>query len=514
MPVQNKPECETPLTVLSRRAQISPLCFLCVAAIQLLTMPSLALAANAGDDCTAAKADTWEVSTSDPSTQIHCDGSKWRVLGKLDDSGAPTSRIKQTITFGDSSSVCGSAMEGSIRFNSGSATWDFCNGTIWTSFENVGGDLCVTPVLCPNIGDTCNDGNANNNPDPKFAGFMAYNGSNTCEPLFTTQANQSSSTWKTSTGSNDIATDSHEDGKINDNQIANSNTFPAFKVCKDLTYGGYTDWYLPAMQELNLLYKNQTAIGSFTANYYVSSSEYTTIKYWNLGFDYGGNDNQDKNLAAYVRCVRRNPVCSRSGLVGHWKFNETSGTTATDSASGYNGTLTNMDPATDWVTGKISGALDFDGSNDYVRVSQIAPLNVSVFTFAAWVYQTDNSGVRGVFGGQSNGMPNLVLYNADLRFEKQGISTIATIDTNLALNTWYHVALTYDASGNYVFYLNGLVTGSGNSPQTFTFSDRLIGSRYTGSGYFSGMIDDARIYNRVLSLTEISNLYNVGTGCQ
>src|SRR3989344_5194629 len=59
---------------------------------------------------------------------------------------------------------------------------------------------------------------------------------------------------------------------------------------------------------------------------------------------------------------------SVNGLVGYWNFNDGSGTTAEDkSGQGNNGTLTNMDPATDWVDGKVgSGALDFDGSNDYV----------------------------------------------------------------------------------------------------------------------------------------------------
>jgi hypothetical protein len=53
-----------------------------------------------------------------------------------------------------------------------------------------------------------------------------------------------------------------------------------------------------------------------------------------------------------------------SGLVGHWTFNEGSGTVAGDSSGLWNtGTLING-PV--WSTGKIGGALDFDGSDDYI----------------------------------------------------------------------------------------------------------------------------------------------------
>ena len=55
-------------------------------------------------------------------------------------------------------------------------------------------------------------------------------------------------------------------------------------------------------------------------------------------------------------------VSIKPNIVGHWKLDETSGTTATDSSgAGNDGTLNNMDPATDWVYGEIGGGLDFDG---------------------------------------------------------------------------------------------------------------------------------------------------------
>ena len=70
-------------------------------------------------------------------------------------------------------------------------------------------------------------------------------------------------------------------------------------------------------------------------------------------------------LGAQLR--RDHPLAA--GLVGAWLCNEGSGGTVQDySGNGNTGTLTNMDPSTDWVPGPDGYCLDFDGSNDYINV--------------------------------------------------------------------------------------------------------------------------------------------------
>jgi hypothetical protein len=120
------------------------------------------------------------------------------------------------------------------------------------------------------------------------------------------------SSWKTSIGTDDIATDSTYDGKANSDQVPNSTTFPAFKLCKDLTTGGHSDWYLPSQVELYYLWAVSPTIqaaGHITnfnaSTNYWSSTEYATDYAWGQLFANGIQYGYGKNTAFRVRCVRR-----------------------------------------------------------------------------------------------------------------------------------------------------------------------------------------------------------------
>lgn len=64
--------------------------------------------------------------------------------------------------------------------------------------------------------------------------------------------------------------------------------------------------------------------------------------------------------------MRPAPDVNDLGLVAHWGFDVGTGSVLAKNSTGLgnNGLLQNMDPATDWVAGKIGGALDFDGTDD------------------------------------------------------------------------------------------------------------------------------------------------------
>ena len=91
----------------------------------------------------------------------------------------------------------------------------------------------------------------------------------------------------------------------------------------------------------------------------------------------------------------------RTDLVSYWKFDETSGTTASDSVGSNDGTVSGAT----WVSGKINNGLSFDGNNDYVEVPDSITLDITTnnaMTFNFWHYgafSTRNS--RFLFKGTS-----------------------------------------------------------------------------------------------------------------
>lgn len=78
----------------------------------------------------------------------------------------------------------------------------------------------------------------------------------------------------------------------------------AAKICDDLVLGGYSDWYLPSMYELEKLYLNKTAIGGFAVAFYWSSTEDNTNGAWVQSFNSNSQSVATKTNNNYVRAIR------------------------------------------------------------------------------------------------------------------------------------------------------------------------------------------------------------------
>ena len=80
----------------------------------------------------------------------------------------------------------------------------------------------------------------------------------------------------------------------------------AAQLCKAYTLGGYSDWFLPSQDELDLMYKNlkQNNLGGFKSGFYWSSSQGDYNYAWNQDFSNGGQYNYCKFSTYYVRAVR------------------------------------------------------------------------------------------------------------------------------------------------------------------------------------------------------------------
>jgi hypothetical protein len=78
----------------------------------------------------------------------------------------------------------------------------------------------------------------------------------------------------------------------------------AARLCGDLVEGGYSDWYLPSLDELQQLYDNRVAIGGFTGPVYWSSTELDSSGAYTLIFANGNQYFDSKDTTRYVRAIR------------------------------------------------------------------------------------------------------------------------------------------------------------------------------------------------------------------
>ncbi len=190
-------------------------------------------------------------------------------------------------------------------------------------------------------------------------------------------------------------------------------------------------------------------------------------------------------------------------LVGWWRFDEASGTVAHDASGRGNDGVLEGGPT--WVTGKIDGALQFDGQDDYVEVGSVGIDGMDRRTLAGWAKAstTEIPAETGVFGFIPDGTTDGTYFDVEVDdagnyvVNVQGLVAIfGAVDTQ-----WHHFALTYDG-GEGSWYLDGQFIDS-LAGELGTLDQVRIGARLSNSKYFPGLVDDIRIYNRVLTEAEI-----------
>jgi hypothetical protein len=93
-------------------------------------------------------------------------------------------------------------------------------------------------------------------------------------------------------------------GAQNTLDIVNAGCGEAAQACANLVLNEYSDWFLPAISELQQLYNNRIAIGGFQNWWYWSSSEYYSYDAWEFHFYDGYTSYSGKNIYYYVRAVR------------------------------------------------------------------------------------------------------------------------------------------------------------------------------------------------------------------
>jgi fibronectin type 3 domain-containing protein len=217
------------------------------------------------------------------------------------------------------------------------------------------------------------------------------------------------------------------------------------------------------------------------------------------------------NLSGYSSVASATTPSAPSGLVAAYGFNEGTGTMVTDaSGNGHNGTISG---ATWTTSGKYGNALVFNGSGALVTINNATTLQLSTaMTLEAWVNpSTVSSAWRDV------------IFKADDNYYLEGTSMTSGRPamggkfassplygtTALAVNTWTHLAATYDGTTTRL-YVNGTQVASHaqTGPMASSTNPLQIGGDSLYGQFFQGTIDEVRIYNVALTAAQIQTDMN------
>ncbi|MHC4556201.1 MAG: LamG domain-containing protein [Planctomycetota bacterium] len=203
------------------------------------------------------------------------------------------------------------------------------------------------------------------------------------------------------------------------------------------------------------------------------------------------------------------PAYAVEGMVSYWRFDEGSGTTASDSIGSNDGTIYGAT----WTTGIVNSALSFDGVDDYVDLGSV---NINIpgdFTITAWIKAIQSrSNYRVILskGPKNTGHYEIYLNisTGELKFYSNDIGDIGSgriVDDNI----WHHITVTYNGA-NMKFYVDGNLESSPSASGSITSENEIfyIGRQIIDlSMPFNGLIDEVAIYNRALTDEEIWQLY-------
>jgi hypothetical protein len=229
-----------------------------------------------------------------------------------------------------------------------------------------------------------------------------------------------------------------------------------------------------------------------------------------------------------------------NGLIGLWSMDGGDvlwGTnpilTAYDrSGNNYYVTSSALAPSTAPAIGRLGQALNFDGVDDWLScidsLCDGLDMGTSNWTAAVWVKPTSLTnagyivGKANFYGGGNPDAWAIEMTGSTGRIRgsirDNAAEVFSTADGSaLTVGDWYHVVVVWDRSGNMTRYINGVQTGTADSISAISGNvnnpnEFRIGGRDATSDElpFAGLIDDVRVYNRILSATEIKQLYNLG----
>ena len=217
-----------------------------------------------------------------------------------------------------------------------------------------------------------------------------------------------------------------------------------------------------------------------------------------------------------------NSLSSGGPLAANWNLNESSGATsfADTSGNGHTGFCSGPSCPTLGVPGSASTAASFNGTNSLITVPDSPSLRLNQFTIALWVYprqvkadyqpllaKEDAAGANrnyGLYIAPNTMQVRYAVWGGDCATHFAGLSA-----SQLALNSWSHIAFTYDGAVEKL-YINGVLDSSSPASSVSLCQVAVpvkIGKETSIFQPFNGNLDGIQIYNQPLNAASVSSLY-------
>jgi len=202
-----------------------------------------------------------------------------------------------------------------------------------------------------------------------------------------------------------------------------------------------------------------------------------------------------------------------NGLIGYWKLDEGSGTTAKDS-SGLENTMVFKNSPT-WVTGKFGYAVELaDADSDYLLATIDEELVLTSFSLEAWFKTTGTDNIGNFLSINAGGAGSAVAMDSGYvkgRLADSGSVLADVVSPNTYDDgEWHHAVFTYDGS-TLRLYVDGVEVASTSYSHTITGVTTMakigVGTG-AGFGYFTGLLDEVCLWNRALSPEEVAARYH------
>ncbi|KKQ86636.1 MAG: putative-Protein [Berkelbacteria bacterium GW2011_GWA2_38_9] len=270
------------------------------------------------------------------------------------------------------------------------------------------------------------------------------------------------------------------------------------------------DWFAdtPNRDNLNIGVTKTSAIGSYF------NGTIADYKIWN-------RELSATEVATLYRMY--NPKTStgslKKGLVGQWDMAQTSlmsSTVIKDKTPGsYNGTYTGTMTAAVDRHNQSNKSIDFDGSTNYMTISNFYN-NLSItgnWSVSAWFKFDSVSSNQALFSSSASSSNRMQIYFNDGLDILSGSIYNGSVITSKSVSftdttSWHHTVFTNTNTTTTAYLDNILLTDTTQSMNAEATATTIVGASQAAAAKFSGKISDIKVYNRVLSTTEVAALYN------